>query len=129
MLQADVRNTRGTQNNFELHGSEHVHQARTSYRTSIANFSFGERSGMLIFMTSFASDLFADKNTIVDMKNPDMHVETTAKYRMVPAKQETGSMGTGDPSDLEPRASLDLVPIPKISSRSCFDTKAQFLGP
>lgn len=36
---------------------------------------------MLLFMTSFASDLFADKNTIVDMKNPDMHVEKTAKHR------------------------------------------------
>lgn len=35
----------------------------------------------VLFLTSFASDLFADKNTIVDMENLDMHVEKDAKYR------------------------------------------------
>lgn len=35
----------------------------------------------VVFLTSFAADLFADKNTIVDMDNLDMHVEKDAKYR------------------------------------------------
>lgn len=35
----------------------------------------------VLFLTSFAADLFADKNTIVDMTNLDMHVEKDAKYR------------------------------------------------
>lgn len=35
----------------------------------------------VVFLTSAAADLFADKNTIVDMNNLDMHAEKNAKYR------------------------------------------------
>lgn len=35
----------------------------------------------VVFLTSAAADLFADKNTIVNMDNLDMHVEKNAKYR------------------------------------------------
>lgn len=35
----------------------------------------------VVFLTSAAADLFADKNTIVDMNNLDMHVEKNSKYR------------------------------------------------
>ncbi|KAK2603559.1 short-chain alcohol dehydrogenase [Conoideocrella luteorostrata] len=35
----------------------------------------------VIFLTSFAADLFAEKDTIVDMANLDFHADKDAKYR------------------------------------------------
>lgn len=35
----------------------------------------------VVFLSSFAADIFCDKNTIVDMDNLDFHVNKNAKYR------------------------------------------------
>lgn len=75
----------------------------------------------VVFLSSFAADLFSDKDTIVDMDNLDMHVEKD--FRMpstgtAPARPATGSTGLSCPSGSRPRASSGWASTPGISRRS-----------